>query len=148
MFGKNLAMLHSKLFTRKKFISFIKFIVKCEWKKCWMKVIKYRILYCVFARTFVSDTIFLRFRNQKYLRFRFRFTFCQVRFRFRFRFHKAKSYDSYGSLSDSTTLSSGELFETWLFPLFGDHFDLARWSYCTNVHPFESKFIPHVEYWD
>jgi hypothetical protein len=32
-------------FTRKKFINFNKFIGKCEWTKCEMKVIKYIILY-------------------------------------------------------------------------------------------------------
>ncbi len=34
-------------FTRKKIININKFIVKCERKKCWMKVIKYIILYLV-----------------------------------------------------------------------------------------------------
>ncbi len=30
-------------FTRKKFVNFNKFIVKCEWKRCYMKEIKYMI---------------------------------------------------------------------------------------------------------
>jgi hypothetical protein len=43
---KNLAILHSK-FKKKKLISFIKFVVKCEWKNVKMKKIKYTILFCV-----------------------------------------------------------------------------------------------------
>ena len=34
-------------FTRKKFMNFNKFMVKCEWTKCLMKEIKYIILYLV-----------------------------------------------------------------------------------------------------
>ncbi len=34
-------------FIREKFINFNKFIVKCEWKNCYMKEIKYIILYLV-----------------------------------------------------------------------------------------------------
>ncbi len=46
---KSCLLLYIKSFvTRTKFLSFIKFIVKCEWKKCKMKEIKYIILYYLY----------------------------------------------------------------------------------------------------
>jgi hypothetical protein len=90
------AFIYSKLFTRKKFISFIKYIVKCEWKNFLMDFILDFIL-CVCEN--FCDTILLWFRNRNYLRFRF-----QLFDKLRFRFHKAKSYGSYDSGSGSTTL--------------------------------------------
>jgi hypothetical protein len=72
-------------YTRKKFINFNKFIVKCEWKKWFKKEIKYTILYLV-------PELWFRHFN-----------------RLRFRFHWSKSYGSYGSGSGSTTLSMANI---------------------------------------
>ncbi len=51
----------ASFFTKKKLISFIKFIVKFEWKKCWIKEIKYRytIIYGVCENFYGSATLLL-----------------------------------------------------------------------------------------
>ncbi len=66
-------------FTRKKLINFNKFMVKCEWKKCLLKEIKYIILCLVPVPTFWQVTVPVPVPLVKKLRF--------LRFRFRFWFH-------------------------------------------------------------
>ncbi len=82
-------------FTRQKLISFIKFIVKCEWKKFKWREIKYTILYYVFVITFVIPFYYGSGTVTYY-------SSLFDKLWFWFRFHTAKSYSSYGS--GSTTL--------------------------------------------
>ncbi len=105
-------------------------MVKCEWKKCQMKVMKYTILYCVFVKTFVipfyygSETIINHGSGSNFL----------TSYGWGSASTRQKSYGSYGSDSGSgsTTLEKILLERAFRFQLF----DKLRFRF--RFHPTKS----------